>query len=194
MPRKRMPWFRFYVEAPTDRKIRRLKPEHRWVWVCVLCAARTSPTTGELWVAPGEPMHIDDLADLASVPVKTAAAAIAHMADLGLINGDTPWTVPAWADRQFESDSSTERVRASRQRRSNDVGTLQRRSSNARSNAPETETENRVNPPTPLSTITPVENRTASHGHYPYDDRPAQHPAVAQLHTTLGIATNGEHP
>lgn len=142
MARKPMPWFRFYTEAPSDRKVRRLKPEHRWVWVCVLCAARMSDTPGELWVAPGEPMTVDDLADLAGVTPRAAKAALDHMAQLGLIEGSEPWTVPAFTARQFASDTSTERVRAHRKKKArNGDGTLQERSSNGRGNAPETETE-----------------------------------------------------
>lgn len=187
MPRRRMTWFRFYVEAPADRKLRRMRPEHRWVWVCVLCAARQSPTPGELWVADGEPLTLDELADLAAVTVKTAAAAVDQMTALGLIAGTDPWTVPTWHDRQFESDSSTDRANASKQRRSNVATTLpatpQRRSRNGRSNAPETETDNRYFPPTPLLNPQPVDN--TSHGHYPFTETPAQHPAITQLRNTL---------
>lgn len=195
MARKKMPWFRFYVEAPADRKVRRMKPEHRWVWVCVLCAARSSPTPGELWVAPGDPMTVDDLADLAGVPSKVAAAAVAHMVRLGMVAGSEPWTVPAWGDRQYESDTSTERVKKHRAKQAgNDVGTVDGTFHERSSNAPETETETDVtNPPTPLAVVPSVDNRSASHGHYPFDERPAVHPAVAQLHASLGIndATRG---
>ncbi len=194
MPR-RMPWFRFYVEAPADRKIRRLRPEHRWVWVCVLCAARQSPTPGELWVAEGEPMTVDELADLAAVPAKTARAAIKHMTDLGLVAGDKPWIVPTWHERQFTSDTSTDRARASKQRRSNvagnNVATLQNRSKqrsrNAPGNAPETETETELTPLPPKDSTRPVDNpaRSPSHGHYPFTETPHIHPAVAQLHARL---------
>lgn len=52
----------------------------------------------------------------------------------------------------------------------------------------ETETETDViNPPTPLPVVPSVDNRSVSHGHYPFDDTPAQHPAVAQLHASLGV-------
>lgn len=60
----------------------------------------------------------------------------------------------------------------------------------------ETETETDVtNPPTPLPLVPSVDNQSASHGHYPFDERPAVAPAVAALHASLasfpGIATNG---
>jgi hypothetical protein len=187
MAKKRMPWFRFYVEAPSDRKVRRMKPEHRWIWVCVLCAARTSPTPGELWVAPGDPMTVDDLADLAGVPPKMAATAMAHMIRLGMVAGQEPWTVPAWGDRQYESDTSTERVKKHRAKQTGNAGgTADETFHNRSSNGPETETETDVTTPLPPLVVPSVgDNRSASHGHYPYDERPATHPAVAQLHTTL---------
>jgi hypothetical protein len=51
---------------------------------------------------------------------------------------------------------------------------------------PETETPTDVsNPPTPLPIVPSVDNRSASHGHYPYDDRPAVSQAFAQLQSTI---------
>ena len=58
----------------------------------------------------------------------------------------------------------------------------------------ETETETDVTTPLPpFGIVQAVDNRSASHGHYPFDERPAVHPAVAQLHASLGIndATRG---
>jgi hypothetical protein len=193
MAKKPMPWFRFYVEAAADRKLRRMRPEHRWVWVACLCAARSSCEPGELWVAPGDPMTIDDLADMAGVPVKVAAAAVDHMLRLNLLAGSEPWTVPSWDHRQYKSDVSTERSRRSRERASNSDATLQQRSSDGGGNAPETEAETDpdVNPPTPLPIVPSVDNRTASHGHYPYDDRPAVTPAVAALHASNAAFVEG---
>ena len=42
MPRVARPWFRFYVEAMRDPKMRRLSPAERWLWVAVLAACRES--------------------------------------------------------------------------------------------------------------------------------------------------------
>jgi hypothetical protein len=58
----------------------------------------------------------------------------------------------------------------------------------------DTETETDVTTPLPPFVSTrSVDNRSASHGHYPWTDEPAVHPAVAQLHQSLGIndATRG---
>ncbi|MCL6443142.1 MAG: hypothetical protein K6T83_06760 [Alicyclobacillus sp.] len=37
-----MEWFRFYTEAISDTKIRRLPPAQRWLWVVMLSLARKS--------------------------------------------------------------------------------------------------------------------------------------------------------
>lgn len=156
MPRRPMPWFRFYTEAPTDRKVRRLRrPDHKWVWVCAMCLARSSPVPGSLMISETEPVNVDDLADLADVPISRVAAALDAMAAVGLVEFDDVagcWTIPSWATRQFASDTSTDRVRAHRQRTGrNDDETLQTRSTGRYRNAPETETETEqrvVNPST----------------------------------------------
>lgn len=114
-----MPWLRLYSAMPTDRKIRRLTPEHRWLWVCVLCLARQSPIPGWLLIAEGEPCHPDDLSDFAGLPARSVARGLDHMATLGMIARDDVencWTVPNWDSRQFTSDTSTDRVRAHRDR------------------------------------------------------------------------------
>lgn len=145
MARKRMPWFRFYVEAPTDRKIRRLKkPEFKWVWVCVMCLARQSPVPGWLVLSDQEAVTADDIADMADVAVAKVRQALGEMERLGLVEMDESagaWMVPAWASRQFASDVSTDRVRAHRERSKSPDETLQRSSIGRSRNAPETETE-----------------------------------------------------
>ena len=145
MARKQMPWFRLYTEMPTDRKVRRLKPEHRWLWVCILCLARQSPTPGTLLISDDEPCTLTDIADFAGLSETSTDRGVGHLARLGMIEGGDPWNVSNWDTRQFQSDTSTDRVRSHRKRSKqpsgNDDETLHRRSGNGRGNAPETETE-----------------------------------------------------
>ena len=118
MPRKSEPWFRFYVEAVHDRKLRRLEPAHRWVWVAVLAATKRSPIDGVLMLSERQPLEVDDLADIAAVPVDVAQAALDAFAAVGIVEWLdclSAWGVPKWSARQFESDSSTERVRKHRE-------------------------------------------------------------------------------
>lgn len=128
MPREARPWFRFYCEAVWDRKLRRLDPDHRWLWVVILATARQSSVPGHLLITADQPQVVDDLADAANLPVDRVDAGLAAFVDLGMltVDGDT-WVVSRWAERQFESDFSTER---SRKARSNDVASTQRPAGN----------------------------------------------------------------
>lgn len=111
-PRKR-PWFRLYVELIWDRKIRRLTPAHRWLWVSVLACARQSPIPGHLMLSEKQPMSWEDLADAASMKLSDVEKGTDKLHDLGLIEYDQTveaWFVPKWNDRQFESDETTKRT------------------------------------------------------------------------------------
>lgn len=111
MPRPIRPWFRFYVEAVHDRKLRRLRPEVRWLFVACLAAARQSPRPGVLLVGANDPMDAADLADYAALPVRTVAAGMAALERVGVVvRDDSTWVVPSWQARQFESDDVTKRT------------------------------------------------------------------------------------
>lgn len=139
MPRPARPWFRFYVEALSDRKLRRMDPALRWVWLGVLGLARMSPSPGVLLVSEGEPADEHDLADVAGVTVRLARQALGAFEKSGMVSlEDDRWVVTNWSARQFESDDITERTRKYRSKeRSNEV----------RGNAPESEAETDTEPP-----------------------------------------------
>jgi hypothetical protein len=117
MPRPVRPWFRFYVEAFADRKIRRLTPAQRWLWVAILGAARESPRPGLLLVTDDIAMTEQELADYAGVPVRDVRTALPLMEKLGMVDqsGDCIM-VPNFSARQFESDNVTARTRKHRER------------------------------------------------------------------------------
>lgn len=154
-PPKR-PWFRFYVEAVHDRKLRRQKPEVRWLFVACLAAARQSPVPGRLLVTEHEAMTLDDLADFAGMGRRQVEAGMKSLHAVGVVALDGGgWIVPAFCGRQYESDDVTARTRKHRSNRAegttmersmpvpgNDDGTHQRT---------ETETETEQNPPNPPS-------------------------------------------
>lgn len=122
MPRTPRPWFRFYVEALHDRKLRRLAPAHRWLWVAVLACARASAEPG--WLLVGDdPADVDDLADLANLSAAEVRRGMVQLEAAGLVErDDTAWVVPKWWARQFESDTSAERTRRWRHRDSRSDG------------------------------------------------------------------------
>lgn len=118
MARPSRPWFRFYVEALHDPKLRRMPPAHRWVWVAVLAAARASCVPGDVLVSEKQPMTSHDLADFASVPVREVNKALAAFEAAGMVTREDAghWRVTHWHDRQYESDDVTERTRKHRSR------------------------------------------------------------------------------
>lgn len=114
MPRAVRPWFRFYVEALSDRKLRRLTPAQRWLWVAVLGAARQANDCGALSIA-ADPMDAHDIADLAGMTVREVERALPLFERAGMLHCvDGMWVVTNWSERQYESDSSTERTRKHR--------------------------------------------------------------------------------
>lgn len=157
-PRKR-PWFRFYVEAVYDRKLRRLPPAQRWLWVVVLAMARQSPEPGTLLVAVGEPVTDEDLADAAGMRISDVRRGLSAMESIGLITKWEPFSprvVVNWSARQYESDDVTSRTRRHRSTSTDtDNGTFHEvpmersRNGDARADGtpPETETENRDRTP-----------------------------------------------
>lgn len=160
-PPKR-PWFRFYVEAVHDRKLRRLKPETRWLFVACLAAARSSPVPGVLLVTEHDAMEDSDLADYAGMDVRSVRSGLAALTKVGVIERTSPtdrepiaWRVTSWDARQYESDDVTARTAKHRLTRRSAAdgtpdGTSKERSKNVDATSegtpPETEadTENRT--------------------------------------------------
>jgi hypothetical protein len=113
VPRVARPWFRFYVEAMRDPKMRRLTPAQRWLWFAILAAARESCRPGYLMVSEFHGFENADLADYAGMSPKAVSDGARLLTSFGMIAYDDDikaWHVPAWNDRQYESDSSTERA------------------------------------------------------------------------------------
>lgn len=125
-----MPWFRMYAEAVDDEKLRLLACEDRWHFVALLCCK----TKGIL----------DEDSDLLrrKVAVKLGLSTgeleevARRLSEVGLIDRETLQPL-AWEHRQFQSDSSTERVKAYREKHKTDM----KRFSNVSVTTQETETD-----------------------------------------------------
>jgi len=135
-------WVRIYTETTRDRKLRRLDPACRWVWIALLCMAKESPVVGALFLSKDLPVTIDDIADEAGVDLDVAKEALDQFVRHSMveIDGDI-FVIKNWAEWQYESDSSTERVRKSRAKRFSKSETFQQRFCNDDVTPPETETE-----------------------------------------------------
>jgi hypothetical protein len=132
-------WLRLYTEIRNDRKLRRLSPAQRWLWVVILTIAKESPKPGYLLLSEGVPVTIEDLADDAAIPLDEVKSGIeAFVAQRMLEQVDGVWRLVNWDKRQFSSDSSTERVRKHRRKKQQNE-TLQDRYSNVTETPPETD-------------------------------------------------------
>jgi hypothetical protein len=113
MARAKRPWFRFYVEAAHDMKLRQLTPTQRWLWVSILSAARESPIPGYLMLSQRLAMSEPMLSDYAAVRLQDVRTGIKSMESIGLIEWDSNlgcWYAPRWSDRQYESDDVSART------------------------------------------------------------------------------------
>ena len=134
-PPKR-PWFRFYVEAVHDPKLRSLPADTRWLFVACLAAARQSTSPGYLLISESIAMSPATLADFAGMDLRQVKAGIDRLTAVGVLGCDDQgvWFVTKWAERQYESDSSADRT-AKWRRGDGDVTAVV--------TPPESETENR---------------------------------------------------
>jgi hypothetical protein len=139
-----MKWFRFYAEFRSDPKMRRMPVAHRYAFIILLCLSSESEVRGTI-----SGIDDDDLAFELEMSTEDWQTLKAKFRVKGLIEFDSETiTICNWDKRQFESDSSAERVAAYRARKkaasSNADVTLHDRYSNAdvtRVTASEAETE-----------------------------------------------------
>jgi len=103
------PWFRMYAGVINDPKVMKLPEATRWHWVACLCVA--SDNGGKL-------PPIADLAFALRMTEQRAAVLVTqlHRAEL-LDKVDGGFAPHNWAGRQYQSDSSTKRVRDHRDRK-----------------------------------------------------------------------------
>lgn len=102
--KKPMPWFRFYTEVLDDPKVQRLPPHLFKTWVNMLCLAGTNG---------GAFPTVDDIAFRLRMSTHDVEQQMDELILAGLIDIERGGkrTPHNWSQRQFVSDSSTERVR-----------------------------------------------------------------------------------
>lgn len=105
------PWFRVYTEMVDDEKLRLLAFEDRWHYVAILCCKGK----GMLDSGDDHPMVMRKLSVKLGLTVRETETVLMRLHEVGLVDADT--AIPTgWDDRQFISDSSTERVKAYREK------------------------------------------------------------------------------
>jgi hypothetical protein len=111
------PWFRIYPSILTDDALTSAPLATKWCWIAVLCVANDGSPRGSLNTSHGIAVTPERLARKARVRVKEAEKALAFFREEGMIaQVDGLECVDRWDDYQFESDCSTDRVKAYRER------------------------------------------------------------------------------
>lgn len=133
------PWLRLYTEIRRDRKLRRLPPAQRWLWVTILAMAKESPRPGLLLLSDGVPVTEEDLADEAFITREEVDAGLQAFKEQRMLDlSEGVWHLVNWDKRQFVSDSSTDRVQRFREKKDE---TLLQRFDNVTETPPDTETD-----------------------------------------------------
>lgn len=65
-----------YTEIKHDRKLKRVPPGQRWLWIVIMTIASESPDPGWLLLSHGVPVTVEELADEATLPVEDAVSGI----------------------------------------------------------------------------------------------------------------------
>ena len=132
-------WLRLYTEITRDRKVRRLSPVYRWIWITILCIAKESPEQGRLMLSKQIPVTIDDIADESNTSTDDVEKAVEQFKEQFMIEElDGVLNIINWDKRQFVSDNATERWKKWKDTKTNtdtNVG------GNVGCTLPETETE-----------------------------------------------------
>lgn len=149
-----MDWFRMYGEFATDPKVQMLSEAMQRRLVMLFCLECSNGI---------ETFHVTERETSIAFALRVSDEEIALTKTIfmakGFINED--WTLRNWSTRQYESDSSTARVKAWREKKKAQAQqgeTLQKRSSNApEQNRTDTEDKNPLNPPSPEISESPVD-------------------------------------
>jgi len=141
-------WLRLYTEIKNDRKLRRLPPAQRWLWVVILTMSKESPRQGLLLLSEGVPVTAEDMADAAAVPFEEVQDGLKAFEALKMLEkSNDVWHLVNWDKRQFVSDNSSDRVKKHRSKQKEKTvssinnETLQKQNCNVSETPPETETE-----------------------------------------------------
>ncbi|MGB9834999.1 MAG: phage replisome organizer N-terminal domain-containing protein [bacterium] len=118
-------WLRLYTDITRDRKLRRLSPTARWIWVTLLCMAKESPEPGKLLLSKNVPVTVEDIVDEAGIsekdvpdPASYVQEVLCNFKELDMIKEeDGVLVITNWSKRQFETDDIGQYLRDYRQRK-----------------------------------------------------------------------------
>lgn len=131
------PWFRMYSEAIDDEKLRLVSFDDRWHFVALLCC-KNMGILDDLSVITRRKIAVK-----MGVDIRELGEIARRLSEVGLIDQDT-LQPKKWDERQFRSDSSTQRVKEYRERlkpSDNQARNTVKRFSNVTVTAQDTDTE-----------------------------------------------------
>jgi hypothetical protein len=115
------PWGRLYTGTRHHRKIRILRqrcPDSWWIFYPLLEMAFETDNDGLIYIDPDIPYSPEELAGEVGARVDVMEDTLSVMADLRLIARDNGFVqFLSYRDRQFKSDTSTDRVKAHREKK-----------------------------------------------------------------------------
>lgn len=109
-------WFRMYGEFVSDPKVQLLAFEDQRHFVALLCLKCNGTLDSD---APSQAFRDRMIAKALGLSPDAALEAKRRLIEVGVVTDD--WQPVKWSERQFESDSSTSRVRKFREKRSGNV-------------------------------------------------------------------------
>lgn len=109
-------WFRMYGEFVSDPKVQLLAFEDQRHFVALLCLKCNGTLDSD---APSQAFRDRMIAKALGLSPDAALEAKRRLIEVGVVTDD--WQPVKWSERQFESDSSTSRVRKFRAKRSGNV-------------------------------------------------------------------------
>jgi hypothetical protein len=118
------PWFRCYTRIRDDDDLNEAPTSTRWAWIVCLCIARENREPGVLMLGDDKPVDARRLSRKANITEAEATAALETFHDARMVVTDDAGrpVIHRWADYQCDSDTSTPRVRAHRERKRNVTG------------------------------------------------------------------------
>lgn len=146
---KRMPWFRMYSEAVDDEKLRLLAFEDRWHFVALLCCKCAGVLDSD------DPLLRRKLAVKLGLGIRELDEVARRLSEVDLIDFETMQPLH-WEERQFQSDSSTDRVKAYRERMKREGNVSVTAQDTDTDTDTETDTENKTKAPAKPARFDPL--------------------------------------
>jgi len=132
----KLPWLRLYTDTVDNEKIRLLAFEDRWHFIALLCLKQQGI------LDENNDLLERKIAVKLGVQLRELDEVKRRLNEVGLIHLD--WQPIGWENKQYKSDSSSDRVRKHRENKkkdnSNVTETLQKRKSNVLDTESETDT------------------------------------------------------